>query len=161
YPNTTGLTTSSSSLVGLSSNTIASTAPLATGDAITFNFNSLPLTYGSDYSAVFVNVDGSGNITPVLVSALQVHYVNTGVDTGSGTFHPAINYGTESQFQYTTSNFINGGFFSAFGYAGDMNFTATLDTTAVPEPSALLLGIGGAGLLGLTQRKRIRTARIN
>ena len=39
----TGLSTSSSLFVGLSSNTIASTAPIATGDPITFNFSSLAL----------------------------------------------------------------------------------------------------------------------
>lgn len=142
YPNTVGLTTGSASFVGLSANTIASTAPLSTGDAITFTFNNLALTYGNDYSAVFVNVSGNA-LTPVLVSALTANYALQ----GDGFFHPVGNYGTESQFQYTTSNFIQGnGFFSAFSYAGDANFSASL--TAVPEPtSVMLLGTGMAFLM--------------
>src|SRR3954469_6354212 len=41
-------TTTSPELLGLSTNTIASTASIATGDPITFNFNHLPLTYGAN-----------------------------------------------------------------------------------------------------------------
>ncbi len=147
YPNLTGLTTSSSSLVGLSANTIASTASLNTGDAITFTFNNLPLSYGSDYSAVFVNISGTA-ITPVLVSALTANYALQ----GDGFYHPTANYGTESEYQYTTSNFINNGYFSAFSYAGDANFSATLVT--VPEPGTCgLVGAGMVLLLGLRRRR--------
>lgn len=147
YPNLTGLTTSSSSLVGLSANTIASTASLNTGDAITFTFNNLPLSYNSDYSAVFVNVSGT-SITPVLVSALTANYALQ----GDGNYHPTANYGTESQYQYTTSDFISGGYFSAFSYAADANFSATL--VAVPEPGTFgLLFAGMFLLLGLHRRR--------
>ncbi len=137
YPNLTGLTTSSPSFVGLSANTIASTAGLNTGDPITFTFSNLPLVYGNNYSAVFVNVSG-GAITPVLVSALTANYALQ----GDGFYHPVTNYGTESQYEFTTSNFINGSYFSAFSYAGDANFSATLST--VPEPGVCaLLALGG------------------
>lgn len=147
YPNTVGLNTSSSSFVGLSANTLSSTAPLSTGDAITFVFNNLPLVYGNDYSAVFVNVSGN-SLTPVLVSALTANYALQ----GDGFFHPTANYGTENQFQYTTSNFIQpNGFFSAFSYAGDANFNATF--TTVPEPSALaLIGVGITALIAHRRR---------
>ena len=118
YPNTVGLSTSSSSFVGLSNNTIAGTGSIALNAPITFNFNSLPLTFGNDYSAVFVNVGAGGALTPTLVPGLTANYVQL-PDT---TFHPASNYGTESQFQYTTTNAINNGFFSAFSFAGDANF---------------------------------------
>ena len=77
-------TTTTPQLIGLSTNTIASTAGIATGDPITFNFDSLALTYGhndqeelanNNYAAVFVNVGvdtGSGApLTPALVSALS------------------------------------------------------------------------------------------
>lgn len=138
YPNTVGLTTADSSFVGLSDNTIAGTGGLATGDPIAFTFNNLPLTYGNDYSAVFVNVGGGGALTPVLVSALTANYV----DVGGGDWHPESNYGTETDWQYVTSDYISGGYFSAYTYAGDANFSASL--TAVPEPtSALLLWLGG------------------
>jgi hypothetical protein len=153
YPNTVGLTTSSSSFVGLSANTISSTASLNTGDAITFNFNNLALTYGNDYSAVFVNVSG-GALTPVLVSALTANYT-LGSDNN---YHPASNYGTETQYQYTTSSYISGGYFSAFSYCGDANFSASL--TTVPEPAtAAMLGSGLMFLLAL-RRHRARAASL-
>jgi len=148
YPNLTGLTTSSPNFVGLSANTIATTASLNSGDPITFTFNNLPLTYGNDYSAYFVNVSGS-SLTPVLVSALTANYV----DLGGGDYHPASNYGTESQYQYATGNYISGGYLNAFSYAGDADFTASL--TTVPEPTTLALLSGGIILLTL-RRLRAR-----
>jgi len=146
YPNLTGLTTSSPNFVGLSANTIATTASLNSGDPITFTFNNLPLTYGNDYSAYFVNVSGS-SLTPVLVSALTANYV----DLGGGDYHPASNYGTESQYQYATGNYISGGYLNAFSYAGDADFTASL--TTVPEPTTLALLSGGIILLTLRRRR--------
>jgi hypothetical protein len=145
YPNTTGLTTSSGSFVGLSANTIASTSSLNTGDAITFNFNNLALTYGNDYSAYFVNVGAGGSLTPVLVSALTANYSQQ----ADNNFHPTSNYGTESQFQYATGNFISGGFLNAFSYAGDADFSASL-AAPVPEPGTLALF--GLGLLVVAKR---------
>jgi hypothetical protein len=151
FANLSGLNTNSSSVVGLSTNTIASSAPIATGAPISFNFDSLPLTYGNDYGAVFVNVGPGGELTPVLVSALTANYT----DVGGGDFHPQTNYGAENQFQYAVSNFINsnefGQFFSPFSYSGDANFVATLDT--VPEPSVL----GLCSLVVVTVlRRRVR-----
>ena len=73
YTNLQGLSTSSASVVGLSTNTIDSTSSIATGAPITFDFDNLALTYGGDYGAVFVNVGASGELTPVLVSALHTN----------------------------------------------------------------------------------------
>ena len=152
-PTVTSTTTTSPTVVGLSTNTVLSTAPIATGDPIVFNFSNLPLSYGSDYAAVFVNVgvdSGSGApLTPVRVSALAANYA----DVGGGDFHPVTNYGTESQFVYATSNFINSGYFSTFSYAGDANFRATIET--VPEPAAIVLLIVGSVLLTAGVRRRI------
>jgi hypothetical protein len=139
-PTVTNMTSTSPTVVGLSTNTIANTAGIATGDPVAFDFADLPLMYGTDYAAVFVNVGvdmGSGApLTPVRVSALAANYV----DVGGGDFHPATNYGTESQFNYATSNFISGsGFFNTFSYAGDANFRATLN--AIPEPASILLAL--------------------
>lgn len=138
-----GLTTSNAAFVGLSSNTVASTSGLAVGDSIGFTFNNLALTYGSDYAAVFVNVSGN-TLTPVLVSALTADYV-------SGV--PESNYGTNSQFVYAVSNFIDAnGFFSTFSSAGDANFRATLNTV-VPEPTTLgALGVAGMALISRRRR---------
>src|SRR4029077_722089 len=151
YPNLTGLTTGNANFVGLSANTIASTAPLNIGDAITFTFNNLGLTYGNNYGAYFVNVSGI-NLTPIRVSALASDYAE--VPPGSGSFHPVQNYGTESQFQFATGNFINGSFLSAFSFAGDAMFTASLTTVPEPKTAALL----GAGLMFLMVR-RLRRPR--
>jgi PEP-CTERM motif len=150
----TGLSTGSPLFVGLSTNTVASTAGIATGDPIAFSFNSLPVTYGNNYAAVFVNVGGGGTLTPVRVSALTADYIE--VPPGSGSFHPETNYGTESQFVYATSNFITtnqfGQFFNTFSFAGDANFIATLNT--VPEPTMAVLAALGAGLLACIRRRR-------
>jgi hypothetical protein len=143
YPNLTGLTTSSSAFVGLSVNTLASTAALNTGDAETFTFNSLPLVYGNDYMAMFVNVGPGGSLTPILVSALTANYALE----SDGNYHPTANYGTESQYQYAAANYISGSYFSAFSYAGDALFNATL--VATPEPGVVtILGCGLTALIG-------------
>jgi hypothetical protein len=143
YPNLTGLNESSSAFVGLSANTLAGTGSLNTGDAETFSFNNLSLNYGNDYMAMFVNVGAGGTLTPILVSALTANYALQ----GDGNYHPTDNYGTETQFQYATANFINGSFFSAFSYGGDALFNASLSAT--PEPGVLtILGCGVAALLG-------------
>src|SRR5688572_3484035 len=131
YTNLQGLNTSWPAVVGLSTNTIDSTASIATGEAITFDFDNLELTYGGDYGAVFVNVGSGGELTPVLVSTLVADYV----DLGGGDWRPETNYGAESEWPYATSNFINtdqfGSFFSAWSFAADANFRAFLLTPTV------------------------------
>lgn len=151
----TGLNTSSPLVVGVSSNTVAGTASIATGDPISFTFNNLPLTFGNNYAAVYANIDsGTGAITPVLVPSLVCDYVET--PPGSGSYHPETNYGTESQFIYAVSNFIAtnqfGSFFNTFSFAGDANFAATMD---VPEPASLL-AVAMLGGLGVLSRRRPR-----
>jgi hypothetical protein len=151
----TGLSTSSPLFVGVSNNIVASTALIPTGDPITFDFSNLPLTYGNNYAAVFVNVGLNGELTPVLVSALTADYIE--VPPGSGSYHPETNYGTESQFVYATSNFITvdqfGQFFNTFSFAGDANFRAVLNT--VPEPTAAVLGLWGLALLTTAVWRRL------
>jgi hypothetical protein len=155
YPNLSGLSTTTSGFLGLSTNTIASTAGFNTGDAETFTFNNLPLTYGNNYGAIFVNVGtdtGSGApLTPVRVSALAENYITN--PANSSDFIPDPNYGGLDNFNYATSNFINGNFFNAFSHGGDALFTATL--TAVPEPATLGTLFAGATTL-LASRRRAR-----
>ncbi|HEY2759610.1 MAG TPA: PEP-CTERM sorting domain-containing protein [Pirellulales bacterium] len=130
FADLTNLSTSSSFVVGLSSNSISSTANIATGAPITFTFNALQLQDGNNYAAIVVS-NNNGALTPVQISALTANYTNTGVDNGDGLFHPTTNYGSESQYVYSTSNFINsnsfGMFFNSFSYAGDANFVATMN----------------------------------
>lgn len=129
YANIAALTTSSPEFVGLSTNTLASTGSLSVGDAYSFDFSSLQLEYGADYGAIFVNDDGLGNLTPVKVSALTADYVET--SPGSGIYAPTANYGTNTDFQYGTSSFINstigGDFLAGFSDAGDAKFEAVFD----------------------------------
>jgi hypothetical protein len=133
-------TTSSPELVGLSTNTIASTASIATGDPITFNFNHLALTYGANnqdeignnnYAAIFVNNAG-GTLTPVLVSALGVNYLN-------GQNEIQSDYGPPGDYYLSTSNFTTTNSFGTFlnsfnqtdtGRYGDSNFVASYDLPA-------------------------------
>src|SRR5262245_21180070 len=133
-------TTSSPELVGLSTNTVVSTASIATGDPITFNFAHLPITYGADnqdelgknnYAAIFVNNNG-GTLTPVLVSALSVDYL-------TGQTEIESDYVPLGDYYLSTSNFTNtdtfGTFFATFnatdsGRYGDSNFVATYDLPA-------------------------------
>jgi hypothetical protein len=129
-------TSSSPELVGLSTNTIASSAPIATGAPITFNFNHAPLNYGDDYAAVFVTEGAGGKLTPVLVATLLADYVET--PPGSGTYRPESNYGDpDVDYFKSASNFITtnsfGSFLSAFNapYA-DADFIASFGLPATP-----------------------------
>ncbi len=131
-------TTASAELVGLSTNTIASTAGIATGDPITFNFDSLPLTYGNDYAAIFVTEGGGGALSPVLVATLLADYVED--PPGSGTYRPESHYGDpDIDYFKSASNFINanefGQFLASFNapYA-DANFIASFDLPAEAVP---------------------------
>jgi hypothetical protein len=87
FVNTSTFTTSSPELVGLSTNTIASTSTIAVGQPIAFTFNNLALTYGRgtydqnglpvfespDYAAIFVN-NNAGTLTPVLTPVIITNY---------------------------------------------------------------------------------------
>jgi hypothetical protein len=156
FADLTGLSTGHSAFVALSANEVAGTAPIATGDPILFNFGALPLTYGNNYAAVFVNLGAGGQLTPVQVSALTANYSEQ--PPGSGSFHPTTNYGTENQFEYATSNFITtnqfGMFFNTFSFAGDANFRATLNT--VPEPSAVVIVLGAVTSVAAARRRLTR-----
>ncbi len=133
FANIQDLTTSSAAFVGLSTNTIASTAGIALGDPIRFDFADLPLVFGDYYGAAFVNVDELGNVTPVLVSSLTADYIESPV--GSGTYVPESNYDFDpsnpTDYNTSVSNFITenefGHFYFGFDGAGDANFTAYFD----------------------------------
>jgi len=134
----TTLGLNSPELVGMSNTSYADTLSFATEDPIVFDFDNLELEYGSDYAAVFVNVEPDDSLTPVRVSALTADYVET--EPGSGVWMPETNYGTEEDFQYSVSNFITvedvAGitfeFFFAFDAGGDANFLAEYDVSDLP-----------------------------
>lgn len=154
-PTVNHMTTTSPIVVGLSTNTIADTTGIAPGDPIAFDFADLPLTYGTDYAAVLVNVGtDSGNgapLTPVRVSALTANYT----EVTPGDWHPTSNYGTESEYNYATSDFITlTGYFNTYSYAGDANFRATLN--AVPEPAAAVAMVIGAAIVAAGRRWGVR-----
>lgn len=139
-------------VVGISTNTIVSTASIPTGAPIRFNFDGgLDLVFGNWYGAIMVNVDGSGNVTPVLVSALTADYLPAPGDPNE--FYPETNYDFSADpngrlpdpldplfidFFTSASNFINpdmtfGTFLTGFDWGGDANFIAYFDTVFPPE----------------------------
>jgi hypothetical protein len=126
YADLTNLSASSPLVVGLSTNAITSTSSLAVGAPISFNFNGLQLRYGGSYGAVVVTNNG-GTLTPVLMSALTANYALQ----PDSSYHPATNYGGETDYNWSTSNFIQtnefGSYFFGFSFGGDANFTATLN----------------------------------
>ena len=151
YADITGLNANDPNgpVVGLSTNTIASTAGIATGDPIRFNFEGgLELVFGDYYGAIMVNVDESGNLTTVLVSALTADYIPTVADPN--VFIPETNYDfsadpngividpvNNADFNTSASNFSHidefGTFFDGFTGGGDANFVAYFDTTFPPD----------------------------
>lgn len=140
FMNLGNLTTDSTTtpeFVGISTNTIPSTAGLATGAPFDFQFSSLPLVFNefNNYAAIFVN-ESAGVLTPILVSTLRADYVET--PAGSGIYLPESNYGDPDPTapvndRLAVSNFTHGDDFGTFfdmftGYA-DANFVASFSTT--------------------------------
>jgi hypothetical protein len=104
----------------------------ATGSAVSYHhgdFNYDGTIDGDDYFILDANLG--------FAAAAAAAAAVGGRGLGSGVFRPQTNYGTESQYQYGVSNFINtnqfGQFFGIYSYAADANFTAN----AVPEPAAM------------------------
>ena len=135
FLNLATFTTSSAELVGLSVNKIRDVAAIPTGGSITFHFDDLPLVYGNDYAAIFVQEGAAGALSPVLVATLIADYVEN--PPGSGIFRPESDYGDpDIDYFKSASNFINtnefGSFLATFNapYA-DANFIASFD---LPEP---------------------------
>jgi hypothetical protein len=138
FVNLDALTTTSPELVGLSTNTIANSAGIATGAPITFSFDSVPLTYGENYAAIYVTEGAGGAMSPVLVSSMLADYVEDPV--GSGTYRPESNYGDpDADYLKSATNFITvnefGRFLAAFNapYA-DASFVAYFDQPAASIP---------------------------
>lgn len=154
FANLDGLTTAFSDVVGLSTTVVADTTPIATGEAITFEFDFLPLVYGGQYAAVFVNVGDGGALTPVRVAAIVTNYIEN--PPGSGNWVPETNHGAPDDYALATSNFIStdqfGSHFNTFSGGGDANFVATFETDVVPEPAAMMLA--SAAAMGLLVRRR-------
>jgi hypothetical protein len=132
------LTTTSAELVGLSTNTIADTTAIATGDPIRFNFDGVAMTYGDpeewgadSYAAIFVNVDELGAMTPVKVPAMVADYVENPV--GSGIWMPESDYGDATgDYTLAVSNYITVNEYGSWlttweTYYADASFVATFD----------------------------------
>lgn len=139
FVNLDTFTTASPELVGLSTNSITGTSQFATGAAMTFNFDSLPLVYGdgedssdNNYAAIFVTEGEGGALSPVLVPVLIADYVET--SPGSGVYVPESDYGdVATNYFLSTSNFISGTagsgrYLATFNdYYADANFIATFN----------------------------------
>jgi len=131
YSNIANLTVGTAPVVGISTNSISSTAAVATGAPITFTFDNVHLIYGANYGAVIVSNNG-GLLTPQKISALDATYIES--PPGSGMFIPRVNYGTgdgTTDYSDSTSNFFHtdsfGTYFNGFGSGGDAAFVATMN----------------------------------
>ncbi|MGD9635544.1 MAG: hypothetical protein AB7G28_02855 [Pirellulales bacterium] len=147
FVNLDSFTTASPELVGLSTNTIAGTSQFATGEPITFDFNSLPLVYGdgedssdNNYAAIFVTEGAGGALTPQLVPVLIADYVENPV--GSGTYVPESDYGdATTNYFLGTSNFIS-------GTAGSGRYLATFNMYYADANFVASFNLADAGLTG-------------
>lgn len=138
YPDfSAGASTTGSYIVGISSNTLTAGSTFASGAPLSFDFDTLPLTYGSTYAAGLFSVSGT-TLTPVQLSALTANYAEN--PPGSGTYLPVTNYGGLDNYNAAADyNVASSGYYSAFSRGGDSNFFATLNTgAAVPEPTLTL-----------------------
>lgn len=121
--NVTGLGT----FMGASTNTVASPASLAT---MTWNFNNVLLTVGSDYQFVFTTT-----ATPTLTS-----------DIGAGQFELNVATNGLAETQLVAGN--------STAYSSRANWEPVFSMTynAVPESGAALLG--SLGIMTLLRRRR-------
>jgi hypothetical protein len=66
-------------------------------------------------------------LTPVPISALTANYALQ----PDNSYHPVTNYGGETDYNWSTSNFVQtnefGSYFAGFSFGGDANFVATLN----------------------------------
>lgn len=139
-------------VVGVSTNTIASTAGIGVGAPLRFDFEGVDLLDSVYYGAIFANVDAAGIWTPVQVSALATNYIASDPEDPNGPYYPETNYDFSSDpngvlsdptddgpVDYLTAgtNFLHedefGTFFDGFEGGGDANFTAYYDYTFAPE----------------------------
>jgi hypothetical protein len=151
-PGGSPLTTTSSSVVGISTNVLAGTAGYTTGEAMTFNFNSLQLMYVSTYAAGLFTQSGT-TLTPVSVNAETANYaVDTSGDADNGDYVPVTNYGGLDNYN-EAADYANGEYYGAYSHGGDTNFYATLSAT-VPEPGVGTMVFVVASMLGVGRRRR-------
>jgi hypothetical protein len=139
------LTTTSPAFVGLSTNTIASTTGMATGDPLRFDFTDTDLVYSGVnwYAAILVNVGedtGSGApLTPVLVPTILATFQDDpNTPEPDLVLPPATNYGEADptapiDYFLSVTNYLHtdefGTYFDAWdGSYADANFVAYYDT---------------------------------
>ncbi|MBX3425268.1 MAG: hypothetical protein KF688_06275 [Pirellulales bacterium] len=132
------LTTLSTELVGLSTNTIASTASIAMGDPIAFQFSSIELTFGDDYAAIFVTRSGD-SLIPVQVSAMIADYAET--SPGSGVWAPTADYGDpEIDYFKSVSNFLSSNEFGTYLVTFNPPYADAVFVASFNQPGAPLAG---------------------
>lgn len=129
-------TPSAASFVADSTNTLSFST--TAGEAnLTYNFNSVALNPATTYYFYFANTTGDGSATPITFTAGRLNVSNAAADT------------------YTSGNLINPARTAAADTAYDAVFSASFNSTPVPEPSSIALAaLAGIGVLALRRRRR-------
>jgi hypothetical protein len=154
-------TLNTTTVTGVSTNSVNTTSSVAQGTPLVWTFNNLPVTYGDYLTAAMATVSGT-TFTFIPANIELVQYTDVG-----GTYYPDFNYGTgpaADSSTNTTSTGANynaaafytygGSYFGAGSDAEDATFTANF-LTAVPEPvSAAMVGLLSLVLVG---RRRVPT----
>jgi hypothetical protein len=152
FTNFTGLTTAT--VTGVSTNSVDTTNTVATGTALTWNFNSLPVTYGDYLTAGMATISG----TTITFIPADIQLVRFSQDPNNSAFFPDANYGggpsitnesAAGNFNAAAAYTFGSGFFGTGSNAEDTTFTANFSTTPTPEPVSLgMLSLAGMALAG-------------
>lgn len=111
-------------MIAISTNSF-NPSTLAASDPMAFTFDSsAQLAYGGMYGAVYVTIDASDNVTPIIVGSLTGDWA---LDELLGVWLPEQNHGIQDQFEASAlyADFDGEGSLDGCQLACDMSFQAT------------------------------------
>lgn len=109
----------------------------------TFGASGVDMEYGAAYSATYVTVDGSNNLTPTVVGTMLLAWQ---FDEVQGIWVPAFDYGAQDQFEASALfvDFTGDGLLGQCSFSCDTKFEVTLSTV-----TALAGDLDGDGFVGI------------